>query len=206
MMEQYLIMGLVLGLSAGLSPGPLLTLVISETLSQGVAAGIRVALAPLISDLPVVVLSLAVLSKLSDFNQVLGIISLVGGAVILKMGISGLRTSGVVLESEDRISNPLLKGVMVNILSPHPYLFWISVGAPATGKAWSLSPAAAVGFVGSFYLLLVGSKLVLALVVGRTRSFLTGRVYIYTMKTLGLILCALAVLLSWEGIGLLGWL
>jgi threonine/homoserine/homoserine lactone efflux protein len=36
----------VFGLSAGLSPGPLLTLVIAETLKRGIAAGIRIAVAP----------------------------------------------------------------------------------------------------------------------------------------------------------------
>ncbi|NCD26558.1 MAG: hypothetical protein EOL86_13335, partial [Deltaproteobacteria bacterium] len=48
--------GLVLGLSAGLSPGPLLTLMLSETLRHGVRAGLLVAVAPLISDLPIIIL------------------------------------------------------------------------------------------------------------------------------------------------------
>jgi threonine/homoserine/homoserine lactone efflux protein len=45
---------LVFGLSAGLSPGPLMTLVIAETLKRGIPAGIRIAVAPLITDLPII--------------------------------------------------------------------------------------------------------------------------------------------------------
>tara|TARA_B100000614_G_C14462917_1_gene459183 strand:+ start:76 stop:678 length:603 start_codon:yes stop_codon:yes gene_type:complete len=197
-------MGLVLGLSAGLAPGPLLTLVVSETLAHDMRAGIRVALAPLISDLPIVAVTMVVLAGLSQFNTVLGIISLVGGAVILKMGWAGLKTSGVTLDYSDKAPRSLSKGVLVNVLSPHPYLFWISVGGPAVTRAWQISPGAAVGFVFLFYLLLVGSKVMLAVLVGRSRSFLSGRGYIWTMKALGLMLCILALFLVKEGLVLLG--
>ncbi|HCY87249.1 MAG TPA: hypothetical protein DHV36_19105 [Desulfobacteraceae bacterium] len=203
-MSHYLMMGLVLGLSAGLAPGPLLTLVVSETLAHDMRAGIRVALAPLISDLPIVAVTMVVLAGLSQFNTVLGIISLVGGAVILKMGWAGLKTSGVTLDYSDKAPRSLSKGVLVNVLSPHPYLFWISVGGPAVTRAWQISPGAAVGFVFLFYLLLVGSKVMLAVLVGRSRSFLSGRGYIWTMKALGLMLCILALFLVKEGLVLLG--
>ncbi len=203
-MNHYLMMGLVLGLSAGLAPGPLLTLVVSETLAHDMKAGIRVALAPMISDFPIVVVTLFVLAKLSAFNSVLGIISLVGGMVILKMGVGGLKTAGVTLDYGDQAPKSLSKGVLVNVLSPHPYLFWISVGGPAVTKAWEITPGAAVGFVSTFYLLLVGSKVVLAVLVARSKSFLTGKIYVYTMKALGLMLCILALFLVRVGLGLLG--
>ncbi len=203
-MNHYLMMGLVLGLSAGLAPGPLLTLVVSETLAHDYKAGIKVALAPMISDLPIVVVTLMVLAKLSDFKVVLGCISLVGGMVIMKMGINGLRTAGASLAMDNKAPKSLSKGVLVNILSPHPYLFWISVGGPTVTRAWEITPGAAIGFVSFFYLLLIGSKVGLAVLVGRSRSFLTGNIYIYTMRTLGLMLCALALVLVWDGFDLLG--
>ncbi len=203
-MNHYLMMGLVLGLSAGLSPGPLLTLVVSETLAHDMKAGIRVALAPMITDFPIVVVTLMVLAKLSDFNSVLGVISLVGGMVILKMGIGGLKTAGVTLNYQDQAPKSLSKGVLANVLSPHPYLFWISVGGPTVTKAWEIAPGTAVGFVSAFYLLLIGSKVMLAVLVARSKSFLTGKIYIYTMKALGLTLCILALVLFWEGLDLLG--
>jgi threonine/homoserine/homoserine lactone efflux protein len=193
-------MGLVLGLSAGLAPGPLLTLVISETLRHNTGAGIRVALAPLISDLPIILISVGVLSTLSDFSLVLGCISLVGGGVVFRMGYSSLIIRGLAVEPESSTRNALAKGVLVNVLSPHPYLFWISVGAPVFRQALAVHPAAAAAFIGSFYLLLVGSKVILALVAGRSRSRITGKGYVYTMRGLGIALCILALVLIKDGL------
>lgn len=205
-METYLFMGMVLGVSAGLSPGPLLALVISETVRLGISAGIRVALAPLISDLPVLIVSFLLVSWLSGSDPVLGVISFVGAVIVFKMGISCIRTAGQMPQSSGHVSASLMKGVLVNILSPHPYLFWITVGAPVASKAWQIHPGGAVGFVAGFYLLLVGSKLALAVVVARTRSFLTGAAYVWTMRVLGFLLCCFAWELAREGTTLLGWL
>ena len=143
-MIHFLLMGSLLGLSAGMAPGPLLALVVSETLAHDIRAGIRVALAPLVSDLPIVLLTLFILSKLSGFQSVLGGISLVGGGVIFYMGVQGLLSSGVVLDMEKKAPRSLTKGVMVNFLSPHPYLFWISVGAPTMGRAMAVNIGAAI--------------------------------------------------------------
>ena len=73
-MVNFLAMGSILGLSAGFAPGPLLTLVISETLQHDIRAGVKVALAPIVTDLPIIMLTLFILVKLSGFYKVLGII------------------------------------------------------------------------------------------------------------------------------------
>jgi len=56
-MLNFLTIGTLLGLSAGLAPGPLLTLVISETLQHDIKSGVKVALAPFITDLPIIILT-----------------------------------------------------------------------------------------------------------------------------------------------------
>ncbi len=203
-MAHFLIMGLVLGLAAGLAPGPLLTLVVSETLRYHVGAGARVALAPLISDLPIVLVSVGVLSTMAGFEVILGVISLVGGAVVFRMGVHGVKTRALALEPEVSGHNALAKGVLVNVLSPHPYLFWITVGAPLVHRAMTVSLAAAGAFITGFYLLLVGSKVIMALVVSRSRAMIKGRAYVVTMRGLGLVLCLLALVLVKDGLALLG--
>ena len=82
-MIDFLIIGTVLGLSAGFAPGPLLTLVISETLQHDIKAGVKVALAPILTDLPIIILTLLVLSKLSSFHGILGIVTMLGGCFVL---------------------------------------------------------------------------------------------------------------------------
>lgn len=65
----------------------------------------------------------------------------------------------------------------MNTLSPHPWLFWIGVGAPQTLTAWQQSPAGGVAFVACFYGMLVGSKMVVAVAVDAGRHRLSLRAY-----------------------------
>jgi threonine/homoserine/homoserine lactone efflux protein len=202
-MLHFLTIGTLLGISAGFAPGPLLTLVISETLKHDIKSGVKVALAPVITDLPIIILTLLVLSKLSGFHDVLGIISMAGGLFILSMGYQGIRTKGVEINIEGIKPNSFAKGILANALSPHPYLFWFSVGAPTMTRAMSQGISAPLAFIISFYVFLVGSKIVLAVLTGRSKSLLSGSGYIYAMRFLGLLLCLLAIFLFREGLELL---
>ena len=58
---EDLVVALTLGLAAGVSPGPLLALVVSATLERGFGAGLRVASAPLVTDLPIILACVSVL-------------------------------------------------------------------------------------------------------------------------------------------------
>ncbi len=58
-----LLSGIGLGLSAGISPGPILTLAISYTLQHGLKEGIKIAIVPLITDLPIIAITLGLLSR-----------------------------------------------------------------------------------------------------------------------------------------------
>jgi threonine/homoserine/homoserine lactone efflux protein len=203
-MMGFLAIGALLGLSAGFAPGPLLALVISETLQYDRRAGFKVAVAPIITDLPIIILTVFILAELSGFHDVLGIISILGGLFILSMGYQNIRTKGFELSLQTGQTRSLAKGIIANSLSPHPYLFWFSVGAPTAAKAMQSSLLSFFAFVGSFYVLLVGSKMLLAVLVGRSRSVLTGNGYIYAMRILGLMLWVFALILFREGLSLLG--
>ena len=98
----------------------------------------------------------------------------------------------------------LVKGVLVNALSPHPYLFWFSVGGPLLNKAATLGMAAPIGFLASFYLLLVGAKITLAILVGKSKMLLRGSWYPAMMRSLGIALFVLAYFLFRDGLLLLG--
>ena len=202
-MMYFFTVGTVLGLSAGFAPGPLLTLLISETLQHDIKSGVKVALAPIITDLPIIILTLFVLSKLSNFHNILGVISIAGGFFILSMGYESLCTKGIELSIREAEPKSLTKGVLANALNPHPYLFWFSVGAPTMTKAMSVNIIAPLTFIISFYTFLVGSKILLAILIGKSKSFLSGKVYMYTMRFLGVILGVLAFVLFYDGLKLL---
>lgn len=203
-MLHYLAIGTILGLSAGFAPGPLLTLVIAETLRHDVKSGIRVALAPIVTDLPIIMLTLFVLSGLSAFHSILGVISLAGGCFLLFMGWESMRAKNVETDCREIQPKSLAKGIMVNILSPHPYLFWLSIGAPVMTKAYRQHFSASLAFLISIYIFLVGAKIVLAIVTGKSKSFLKGRGYLYIMRFLGLVLWGLAMIFFRDGAELLG--
>ena len=202
-MLTFLTTGIILGLSAGVAPGPLLALVVSETLQHDIKAGVKVALAPILTDLPIILLTLFILAKLARFHVVLAVISIIGACFIFYLGIRNTTTRGADITENTGTRKSLQKGILVNALSPHPYLFWFSVGAPTTIKALEINMAAAASFVLSFYVLLVGSKIILAIMVGKSRSFLKRNTYINIMRLLGVILILLAGFLFRDGLHLL---
>ena len=201
-MDNFASIGAVLGLSAGISPGPLLALLIAEVLQHGAKAGIKVALAPVITDSAIIILALFFAAKLASSDRALGMASLVGGLFVLFSGCQNLVAKSHELKIACVRPNSLTKGIIVSVLSPYPYLFWLSVGAPLLTKAMSRNMFTAWAFLGSFYICLVGSKMVLAVLVGRSRSFLQGKIYIYVRRAIGLLLCALAILLFRDGLSL----
>jgi threonine/homoserine/homoserine lactone efflux protein len=200
----YLISGIVFGSAAGISPGPLLTLVISETLKHGSKEGLRIAAAPLVTDLPIVLLIILILSKVSGYSVILGTITLLGACFIAFLAWESISFKGSRDQIQKDRSHALKKGVIANLLNPHPYIFWFSVGGPAVINAWKVSIPAPVLFITGFYTCLVGSKAIVALLVGRSGAFLKSGVYIYTIKILGLILLVFALMYIREGLKLLG--
>jgi len=196
--------GIVLGLSAGISPGPLLALVLTHTIRHGVREGIRVAAAPLLTDLPIILVSTLVLSKVAAYGSLLGAVSLAGAAFLVSMAYETFRARRQEPSASDGGPHSLRRGAMVNALSPHPYLFWLTVGAPMILKGWKTSPAAAVLFVVGFTGCLVGSKVALAVLAGRSAHLVSGRNLQYLMRALGLLLLLFAVLLLLDGLRLLG--
>jgi threonine/homoserine/homoserine lactone efflux protein len=200
---SYVFLGFSLGLSAGLAPGPLLALVIQRTLRYGISSGMRIAIAPLITDLPIVLLALFVISRLPEL-YLHGLMAL-GGFFVLWLAYEAWRETGEHLMDETdapTAQQDLLRGAMVNFLNPHPYLFWGTVGAPLVIQAWNQNPWYAVGFIVMFYLLLVGSKIVLALVLGRVRK-LPPHLYHRLMQVSALLLLIAGGMMlysAWQGV------
>lgn len=205
-MLEFLSAGILLGLAAGFAPGPLLVLVISETLRHGIRAGLKVSIAPLATDVPIILVSLLLLNRLAAYKPVLGCISILGGLFILYLAYESLKTRGVELNLSAVNATSFKKGVITNALNPHPYIFYMTVGSPIIYRSIQQNILATLSFVGSFLVLLVGSKVVLAMVVERSRSFLKGRLYIWVMRVLGVLLIIFSMVLLRDGIELLGWL
>jgi len=192
--------GALLGLSAGLSPGPLLALVLAQTIRHGPREGCKVALTPLITDAPIILLTLFVAVRLADLRLFLGIVSIAGALFVLYLAWDSFRPRPFQGHNTSEPPGSWLKGILTNFFSPHPWLFWLTVGAASLANALAQSWAAAVSFLGGFYLLLVGSKVAVALLAARSRDLLAGRACRLVMRVLGALLIGFAVLLFREGL------
>jgi threonine/homoserine/homoserine lactone efflux protein len=171
---RELLLGLAIGFSAGVSPGPLLALVVSTSLRHGRRAGFQVAASPLLTDLPIIILSLTVLSAVP--GRVVAAVGTVGAAVVVKLGISTLRQAcraELPAAVGGAATHSLRRGVVVNLLSPHPWLFWFSVGGPLLVTAWHHGAIYGGTFLLGFYGLLVGTKVFLAALLSASRHRLS---------------------------------
>lgn len=199
-MDIFLTTGMTLGLSAGLSPGPLSTLVISHSLRHGTREGIKVAVAPFLTDVPIVLVSVFVLSQLRDSQTAFGLISMIGAAVLFYLSYESFKVEQLEVELGDAEARSLAKGALVNFLNPSPYLFWLTVGGPKVVEAWKHSTFTAMWFLVGFYVCLVGSKMLMAIVAARSKRLLAGKLYRYVMRILGVALIALGFVMLQEGL------
>jgi threonine/homoserine/homoserine lactone efflux protein len=200
-MLAYLGLGLSMGLSAGISPGPLLALVIAASLRSGLAGGLRVALSPLITDVPIITLAVLLAGSLPP--GALRWVGTLGGLVVIWLGVETLRSArkGILPENTQLEADPrreLWRGVVTNALNPHPYLFWVTVGGPALVSSWRISPAHAVAFLLSFYALLLGSKITVAWLVSRQAGALSQDWYRRVLAGCGLLLLGMGTWLIWQ--------
>jgi len=156
-MLAYLIQGIGYGFAAAVQPGPFQTYLISQTLSKGWRLTLPAALAPLISDGPIIVVTLVVLSQVPVWFQ--RFLYIAGGLFILYLAYSAFVAwrnydkSGVVTDSSGRQS--VVKAAMMVALSPGPYIYWSLVTGPILLTGWREAPANGLGFLVSFYATIV---------------------------------------------------
>ncbi|NBC29258.1 MAG: LysE family transporter [Spirochaetes bacterium] len=178
-MIALLAQGLSLGLSASLAPGPFQAFLANRAGRAGTARTLPLATAPLLSDAPIVVLVLFALTALPE--SFLLVLRVAGGAVMIYLGSNsilalrraGARTGGARTAGEGRGSEResgerggFGRALLLNALSPGPYLFWSVLAGPIVVEAWRDSQAAALAFVFAFYLTLVGGFMAVVVLFG----------------------------------------
>jgi len=156
-------------------------------------------MAPVLTDAPIVALMLLVFSRLSNLNDILGCISIGGGLYVVWLGTESLRVRSVEVETGGADAHSIRRAMGINLLNPHVYVFWGAVGAPTVLRASESSLGAAVAFVAGFYVTLCGAKMVLAMLIHRSREFLQGRAYLRTLQLLGVVLLGFGIWLVRDG-------
>jgi threonine/homoserine/homoserine lactone efflux protein len=138
----YIIQGIGYGFAAAVQPGPFQTYIIAQTLNSGWRRTLPAVFAPLVSDGPIIVLVLLVLSQVPDWFQ--RALYVAGGLFILFLAFNAFRgwrnfdPAGE--EGSQSGSQSLFKAAMMNVLSPGPYLFWSLVTGPILLAGWRQAP------------------------------------------------------------------
>ncbi len=164
----YLVQGIGYGLAAASQPGPFQTYIISQTLTHGWKRTLPAALAPLISDGPIILLSLLALSQVPVWLQ--RFLYIAGGLFILYLAygafITFLDFEKQIIPAESTSRQSMLKATMMNIFNPGPYIFWTLVTGPILLRGWRETPVNGIGFLAGFYATLIGSLAAVILVFG----------------------------------------
>jgi threonine/homoserine/homoserine lactone efflux protein len=149
----YFMLGSTYGFAAAVQPGPFQTYLISQSLKVGWRRTLPAAFAPLISDFPIAVLMLALLTRLP--NEFIQLLHYLGGAFVLYLAYGSFKawlryeTSNAATDSSSLGS--VWKGVFINLLNPAPYLGWSLVMGPMLLQGWRETPANGVTLIAGFY-------------------------------------------------------
>lgn len=168
----YLLFGISYGFAAAVMPGPFITYLVTHTLEHGPRKTLPAVFAPLISDIPIALLVMLVLIKVPA--GMIQLLRIGGGIFILYLAwgaVQAWRQYNVQLSGVMKTgSRSLYKAVTVNLLNPNPYLGWSLVMGPLILKGWQESSWNPVALLGSFYLTMIISLVVIIMLFGTTRQ------------------------------------
>lgn len=156
-MIPFLTQGLLLGGTAAAQPGPFQAYLLSQTLKNGWRRTFWTAFAPLMSDGPIVLLVLLILTQTPDWFLIL--LRLAGGGFLLYLAwgaYKSFRDFVIVQPNVETGKQTIFEAALMNALSPNPYIFWATIAGPILIEGWRLSPSFGISFLLGFYGTLVG--------------------------------------------------
>lgn len=167
-MWLYVLQGIGFGFAAAAQPGSFQTWLISQTLAHGWKRTLPAAFAPLISDGPIILLCLLVLTQVPAWLQ--HGLYIAGGLFILYLAHGTYRSwknfSEATPQPQSSAGQSLLKAALMNTLNPNPYIFWTLVTGPILLAGWRESPTIGMGFVAAFYLTMIAGLSAIILIFG----------------------------------------
>lgn len=171
-MLLFLMRGLALGLPAAVQPGPFQAYLLSQTMKNGWRRTLPAALAPLLSDGPIIVLVVLILTQLPSWF--LRGVQIAGGLFILYLAWRAWQTFrhahfGELQQIEAAPQQSVLEAAVMNALNPNPYIFWGLAAGPILLQGWRESPAVALSFMLGFYGALIGGFVLQIVLFGTAR-------------------------------------
>jgi threonine/homoserine/homoserine lactone efflux protein len=172
-MELLIVGGISMGFLAGMQPGPFQTYVISAALSLGWRRGIVAIFAPLIADIPIILVVVFVLGQALPPAAKL-VLRIVGGLFLLWLAYKTWKQlrAGVTIggkASDTASHSPLKRAVLMILLSPGPYIAWSTFNGALLLQGLEQSPFHAIAFLAAFYVTFLSLLALLVIVFDRLR-------------------------------------
>jgi len=180
-MISFISQGLTVGFSAAAMPGPMQSYLLNTALKHGWRRALLIVFTPLLVDIPVILAVLFALDALRDVVPVvIDVVRVLGGAFVLYLAWGAFRDwrAGVTLTddldadalTEEPPRRTFAQALLMNALSPGPYLFWTTVNGPALLLALEQSFWTGAAFVAAFYGTFLGGMTLIVLGVDRLRT------------------------------------
>jgi threonine/homoserine/homoserine lactone efflux protein len=122
----------VIALSGALMPGPLLTITLSESARRGFTAGPLIVFGHGILELILVLLLLLGLAPVLNNDYVVGVVGVVGAAVLVWMAVGMIRTFPSLslrqVSSDKRGPHPVWAGILMSLANPYWTIWWATIG------------------------------------------------------------------------------
>lgn len=171
-MLTYIVLGIGYGFAAAVQPGPLQTYLISQALTKGWKKSLASALAPLVSDGPIIAVCLLILSQVPTWLQ--KFLYIAGGSFVLYLAYGTYRSwknFDAHLPSSDTYSGQsILKAALTNALAPGAYIFWTLVTGPILIRGWRETPMNGISFLLGFYVAMIASLAAIMILFGTARQ------------------------------------
>ncbi|MGN1199451.1 MAG: LysE family translocator [Thermoguttaceae bacterium] len=186
------VLGSIFGFQGSVSPGPLQTVIISETLSNGIRSSWRAAVIPLCTDPIALCVALFVVANVP--NSILAAIAFLGASLLLRVALLQFRTTENDFKFHTKKRLSLFSIWATNILNPNLWIFAFTINAFQIHDYYiegGLGVAATYLFI--FFLVLCVCNLSVACIVAALKRVFNPLWLVRINRVLGVFLLFVAV-------------
>jgi len=186
--------GFLFGLLLAVLIGPVFFTLIQTSIEKGFQKAILVAIGIALSDISYIILAYFGVSQFLSSSGYNKEVALIGGVILIAFGIvsfyrvkKGVRYSSQAIEAKG-FFRYLIKGFVINGISPFVLLFWVGAMSLATSK-YEYSGGQLVLFFITIISVVLLTDMLKAYLAGKLRSYFTPRLFRILNIVVGIALC-----------------
>ena len=180
-------------------------MVIRETLSGGLRAGLWTAAAPIFTDGPLVIFSLFAAAWLAEDQTLLFLVTAAGAAFLAWMGIQCFYLEPPDINADaPPPTGSFLRGVITNLLNPNVYVFWFLIGGPLMASAIEETIIAPIAYAVTFLVTIMLTKAAIAYAVHRAGGRISPVAYRRLLAFCGVAMLLFSASYAWDAYNMEG--